>query len=180
MDVSCIAPSNQNARSSSPPQSINHSQSPCPAAIPRIPHKRSVGVCVISLDQILTFTANMDRQTVYSLDLWGEKSEQNDGQESNRQVQTKLVDFILSFAVDNAFIYRYVWPQEISFIKPLLTSSPATKYGKTSCQISTFAMWTSATSSSTTKSLRKSSTTSLPTTSLWYERTSLLRPHLQC
>lgn len=48
----------------------------------------------------------MDRQTVYSLDLWGEKSEQNDGQESNRQVQTKLVDFILSFAVDNAFIYR--------------------------------------------------------------------------
>ncbi|KAM0723702.1 hypothetical protein Q7P37_000690 [Cladosporium fusiforme] len=48
----------------------------------------------------------MDRQTVYSLDLWGEKSEQNDGQESNRQVQKKLVDFILSFAVDNAFIYR--------------------------------------------------------------------------
>lgn len=50
----------------------------------------------------------MDRQTVYSLDLWGEqKSEANDGQESNNAVQKKLVDFILSFAVDNAFIYRY-------------------------------------------------------------------------
>ncbi|KAL1589518.1 hypothetical protein WHR41_01480 [Cladosporium halotolerans] len=49
----------------------------------------------------------MDRQTVYSLDLWGEqKSEVSEGQESNRQVQKKLVDFILSFAVDNAFIYR--------------------------------------------------------------------------
>jgi hypothetical protein len=51
----------------------------------------------------------MDRQTVYSLDLWGEqKSEASAGQESNNQVQKKLVDFILSFAVDNAFIYRYV------------------------------------------------------------------------
>jgi hypothetical protein len=50
----------------------------------------------------------MDRQTVYSLDLWGEqKSEASAGQESNNQVQKKLVDFILSFAVDNAFIYRY-------------------------------------------------------------------------
>jgi hypothetical protein len=50
----------------------------------------------------------MDRQTVYSLDLWGEqKSEVNDGQESNNAVQKKLVDFILSFAVDNAFVYRY-------------------------------------------------------------------------
>jgi DNA replication licensing factor MCM5 len=52
----------------------------------------------------------MDRQTVYSLDLWGEqKSEASAGQESNNQVQKKLVDFILSFAVDNAFIYRYVF-----------------------------------------------------------------------
>jgi len=51
----------------------------------------------------------MDRQTTYSLDLWGEqKSEVSAGQESNNQVQKKLVDFILSFAVDNAFIYRYV------------------------------------------------------------------------
>lgn len=50
----------------------------------------------------------MDRQTVYSLDLWGEqKSEASAGQESNNQVQKKLVDFVLSFAVDNAFIYRY-------------------------------------------------------------------------
>ena len=50
----------------------------------------------------------MDRQTTYSLDLWGEqKSEVSAGQESNNQVQKKLVDFILSFAVDNAFIYRY-------------------------------------------------------------------------
>lgn len=51
----------------------------------------------------------MDRQTTYSLDLWGEqKSEVNEGQESNRQVQKKLVDFILSFAVDNSFVYRHV------------------------------------------------------------------------
>ncbi|KAM0707822.1 hypothetical protein Q7P35_004471 [Cladosporium inversicolor] len=49
----------------------------------------------------------MDRQTTYSLDLWGEqKSEVSAGQESNNQVQKKLVDFVLSFAVDNAFIYR--------------------------------------------------------------------------
>jgi len=49
----------------------------------------------------------MDRQSVYTLDLWGEnRSNVSEGQESNRQVQKKLVDFILSFAVDNAFIYR--------------------------------------------------------------------------
>ena len=49
----------------------------------------------------------MDRQSVYTLDLWGEnRSNVSEGQESNRQLQKKLVDFILSFAVDNAFIYR--------------------------------------------------------------------------
>lgn len=60
--------------------------------------------------------SKMDRQTVYSLDLWGEqKSEVSEGQESNRQVQKKLVDFILSFAVDNAFIYRYIWISLVFF-----------------------------------------------------------------
>lgn len=51
--------------------------------------------------------SRMDRQSVYTLDLWGEnRSNVSEGQESNKQVQKKLVDFILSFAVDNAFIYR--------------------------------------------------------------------------
>jgi hypothetical protein len=62
-----------------------------------------------AIDRHISHTTHkMDRQTVYSLDLWGEqKSEASAGQESNNQVQKKLVDFILSFAVDNAFIYRY-------------------------------------------------------------------------
>nr|OQO31579.1 DNA replication licensing factor mcm5 [Rachicladosporium sp. CCFEE 5018] len=49
----------------------------------------------------------MDRQSVYTLDLWGEdRSRQSEGQESNRQIQKKCIEFILSFAVDHIFIYR--------------------------------------------------------------------------
>jgi len=56
-----------------------------------------------------THKSRMDRQSVYTLDLWGEnRSNVSEGQQSNRLTQKQLVDFILSFAVDNAFIYRYV------------------------------------------------------------------------
>jgi hypothetical protein len=69
---------------------------------------RETGLRKVIETHISHTTHKMDRQTVYSLDLWGEqKSEASAGQESNNQVQKKLVDFILSFAVDNAFIYRY-------------------------------------------------------------------------
>lgn len=79
------------------------------AVLPDIPAYTHHGRKNIPAHHIHIHTGIMDRQTTYSLDLWGEqKSEVNEGQESNRQVQKKLVDFILSFAVDNTFVYRYV------------------------------------------------------------------------
>jgi DNA replication licensing factor MCM5 len=47
----------------------------------------------------------MDRQTVYSLSLFG--SDRNeDSQDSHSRIQQQLVDFILDFRLDNVFIYR--------------------------------------------------------------------------
>ncbi|KAI7535470.1 DNA replication licensing factor, partial [Hortaea werneckii] len=48
----------------------------------------------------------MDRQSVYTLSLFGEDRSAAGGQESNRQIQQELVDFILEFHLDNVFIYR--------------------------------------------------------------------------
>ncbi|KAK0264741.1 minichromosome maintenance protein 5 [Friedmanniomyces endolithicus] len=48
----------------------------------------------------------MDRQSVYTLSLFGEDRSANGGQETNKQVQQELVDFILEFHLDNVFIYR--------------------------------------------------------------------------
>ncbi|KAK3686788.1 minichromosome maintenance protein 5 [Vermiconidia calcicola] len=47
----------------------------------------------------------MDRQSVYSLSLFGEDRSAN-GDQSNRQIQQELVDFILEFHLENVFIYR--------------------------------------------------------------------------
>ncbi|KAK7555318.1 MCM2/3/5 family-domain-containing protein [Phyllosticta citricarpa] len=46
----------------------------------------------------------MDRQTVYSLSLFGPGD--NENEDTNSQVQQHLVDFILDFHIDNVFIYR--------------------------------------------------------------------------
>lgn len=50
----------------------------------------------------------MDRQSVYTLPLFGEERSENGG-ESNRQIQQELVDFILEFHLENNFIYRSVY-----------------------------------------------------------------------
>lgn len=49
----------------------------------------------------------MDRQSVYSLSLFGE--DRANGQDSRGQVQKELVDFILDFQIENTFIYRYAY-----------------------------------------------------------------------
>ncbi|KAK3115981.1 minichromosome maintenance protein 5 [Teratosphaeriaceae sp. CCFEE 6253] len=48
----------------------------------------------------------MDRQSVYTLSLFGEERSANGGQDSNKQVQQELVNFILDFHLDNVFLYR--------------------------------------------------------------------------
>ena len=48
----------------------------------------------------------MDRQSVYTLSLFGEDKSLNGGG-SNKQTQKELVDFILEFHLENVFIYRY-------------------------------------------------------------------------
>ena len=47
----------------------------------------------------------MDRQSVYALSLFGESASAA-GDESNRQVQKDLVEFVLHFQLENIFIYR--------------------------------------------------------------------------
>lgn len=50
--------------------------------------------------------AGMDRQSVYTLSLFGEDRSANGGEQTNRQIQQELVDFVLEFHLDNVFIYR--------------------------------------------------------------------------
>lgn len=45
----------------------------------------------------------MDRQSVYTLSLFGENS---DGDQTNKQVQKELVAFILEFHLDGTYLYR--------------------------------------------------------------------------
>ncbi|KAF2140279.1 uncharacterized protein K452DRAFT_273918 [Aplosporella prunicola CBS 121167] len=47
----------------------------------------------------------MDRQSTYSLSLFGGQDNQ-DGEDSNSQIRQQLVNFILDFHIDNIFIYR--------------------------------------------------------------------------
>ena len=49
--------------------------------------------------------ATMDRQSVYTLSLFGENESANGG-ESNRKIHKELVDFILEFHLENVYIYR--------------------------------------------------------------------------
>lgn len=48
----------------------------------------------------------MDRQSVYTLSLFGE-SRSGNGEESNKQLQKEIVTFVLEFHLDGAYIYRY-------------------------------------------------------------------------
>ena len=52
----------------------------------------------------------MDRQSVYSLSVYGPERDDNGNiiQESRAQMQQQLVNFILEFQLDGVFIYRYV------------------------------------------------------------------------
>lgn len=47
----------------------------------------------------------MDRQSVYTLSLFGENESVGGG--SNKKIQKELVDFILEFHLENVYIYRY-------------------------------------------------------------------------
>ena len=49
----------------------------------------------------------MDRQSVYTLSLFGETASAN-GEESNKQVQKEIVNFVLEFHLDGIYVYRYV------------------------------------------------------------------------
>lgn len=48
----------------------------------------------------------MDRQSVYTLSLFGEEQSAN-GDSTNKQVQKELVAFVLEFHLDGNYIYRY-------------------------------------------------------------------------
>ena len=48
----------------------------------------------------------MDRQSVYTLSLFGEEQSAN-GDSTNRQTQKELVAFVLEFHLDGNYIYRY-------------------------------------------------------------------------
>ncbi len=50
----------------------------------------------------------MDRQSVYSLSVYGPERDDNGNiiQESRAQIQQQLVNFILEFQLDGVFIYR--------------------------------------------------------------------------
>lgn len=52
----------------------------------------------------------MDRQSVYTLSLFGE-NDSLQGAESNRKIRNELVDFILEFHLENVYIYRYEEPE---------------------------------------------------------------------
>lgn len=56
----------------------------------------------------------MDRQSVYTLSLFGEDRSASGG-ESNKHVQQELVDFILEFHLENVFIYRY---EQLAILNP--------------------------------------------------------------
>lgn len=46
----------------------------------------------------------MDRQSVYTLSLFGESA--TNGEESNKQLQQKIIKFVLEFHLDGIYIYR--------------------------------------------------------------------------
>lgn len=53
-----------------------------------------------------THITTMDRQSVYTLSLFGEEQSAN-GDSTNKQTQKELVAFVLEFHLDGNYIYRY-------------------------------------------------------------------------
>ena len=50
----------------------------------------------------------MDRQSVYALSIGLSQGTQADEPDSRVNIEQRLVEFILEFQIDNAFIYRYL------------------------------------------------------------------------
>jgi len=48
----------------------------------------------------------MDRQTNYSISLYGPRSDIDDDEINRGRIQQQLVDFVLDFHLDNVFVYR--------------------------------------------------------------------------
>ena len=47
----------------------------------------------------------MDRQSVYSLSIFSRSAEEQEP-DSRKQIQQRLIEFVLEFQLDNLFIYR--------------------------------------------------------------------------
>ena len=93
----------------------------------------------------------MDRQPTYSLSLFGDNQSVN-GDQTNKQIQQELVDFILEFHLENVFVYRYGAGWKRQGAQPCTDFNKETKYERTSCQSNTTATSTSPTSSPSTSS----------------------------
>jgi DNA replication licensing factor MCM5 len=77
----------------------------------------------------------MDRQSTYTLSLFGESNPEGDS--SNKQLQKELVAFVLDFHLDNVFIYRY--GQEETHRQDNADSVAETRSERMCCQNSTTA-----------------------------------------
>jgi DNA replication licensing factor MCM5 len=53
------------------------------------------------------FTITMDRESVYALSIGLSQGTQADEPDSRVNIEQRLVEFVLEFQIDNAFIYRY-------------------------------------------------------------------------
>ena len=68
--------------------------------------KRSkISITALHFDCSAHYNTEMDRQSVYTLSLFGEGRSAN-GDQSRKQTQQELLDFILEFHLENVFIYR--------------------------------------------------------------------------
>jgi DNA replication licensing factor MCM5 len=85
----------------------------------------------------------MDRQSVYTLSLFGEERSATDGEHSNKQTHNELVAFVLDFHLDGNYIYRYadIVTSDGAVITrvPLTDATTATKSARTSSQNNTTA-----------------------------------------
>ena len=77
--------------------------------------RRSSFLCLIAsahLTDIPQHSTTMDRQSVYTLSLFGEEQSAN-GDSTNRQTQKELVAFVLEFHLDGNYIYRYAQRENV-------------------------------------------------------------------
>jgi DNA replication licensing factor MCM5 len=57
----------------------------------------------------------MDRESVYALSIGLSRGSQADEPDSRVNIEQRLVEFILEFQIDNAFIYRYALEELIRY-----------------------------------------------------------------